>query len=146
MNIDMEQDKYNLERFITAQEYAYPMALKEVQAGRKQTHWMWYIFPQHKHLGASYYSEFYGLAGIDEAAAYLGHPELNRRLRAVTEAVLALPEVDIVDVFGNVDSVKLRSSMTLFDMVSPDDIYARVLDRFFHGRRDGRTLRMVSGD
>ena len=110
----MEQDKYNLERFITAQDRAYHMALKEVQAGRKQTHWMWYIFPQHKHLGYSYYSEFYGLAGIDEAAAYLEHPELNRRLRAVTEAVLALPEVDIVDVFGKVDSLKLRSSMTLF--------------------------------
>ena len=65
----MEQDKYNLERFITAQDYAYPMALEELQAGRKQTHWMWFVFPQHKHLGYSYKSEFYGLAGIDEAAA-----------------------------------------------------------------------------
>lgn len=141
--MDIQQDRFNLGRFLKAQDGVYPIALGELQDGRKRSHWMWYIFPQLKHLGFSYNSKYYGIGGADEARAYLENPVLAGRLRVVAEAILALPTDDAVEVFGGIDSHKLRSSMTLFDAVAPGDVFARVLDKFFAGRRDGRTLSIL---
>lgn len=140
--IDME-DKHNLSRFLKAQENAYPIALKELQEGRKRSHWMWYIFPQFKYLGRSYNSKFYGISGIEEAAAYLEHPILGQRIREVSETIFNLPKNNAAEVFGHIDAMKLRSSMTLFDLVSSNDIFARVIDKYFNGHRDSRTLDML---
>lgn len=140
--IDME-DKHNLSRFLKAQENAYPIALKELQEGRKRSHWMWYIFPQLKHLGRSYNSKFYGISGIEEAAAYLQHPILGPRLREVSETILNLSGNDAKEIFGSVDALKLKSSMTLFDIVQPNDIFAQALDKFFYGQRDNSTIRIL---
>ncbi|MDE5745226.1 MAG: DUF1810 domain-containing protein [Paramuribaculum sp.] len=136
------QEKYDLNRFVEAQEGIYPIALKELQEGCKLSHWMWYIFPQIKYLGYSYNAKFYGISGIDEAGAYLDHPILGPRLREVSETILALPDNDAVRIFGDIDAMKLRSSMTLFDYVSPDDVFSRVLDKYFDGKRDSRTVRI----
>lgn len=138
-----EKDKYNLTRFIEAQSEVYPIALRELQKGRKRSHWMWYIFPQLKHLGYSYNSKFYGLSGKDEAEAYLEDPLLGSRLREVSNAILNLATDDAVEIFGDIDSYKLKSSMTLFDFVSPNDIFALVLDKYFNGQRDNRTLTII---
>lgn len=138
-----EKDKYNLIRFIEAQSEVYPIALQELQKGRKRSHWMWYIFPQLKHLGHSYNSKFYGLSGKDEAAAYLAEPVLGQRLREVSDVIFHLPTNDAYEVFGGIDGMKLRSSMTLFDIVSPNDIFARVLDKYFNGQRNNRTLTII---
>ena len=136
-------ENYNLRRFIEAQEGVYPVALRELREGRKRSHWMWYIFPQLKHLGHSYNAKYYGLSGVDEAAAYLAEPVLGQRLREVSTAILNLPTNDAHEVFGGIDSLKLRSSMTLFDLVSPNDVFARVLDKYFNGQRDHRTLTLI---
>lgn len=134
---------YNLDRFIDAQECIYPIALQELHEGRKHSHWMWYIFPQLKHLGHSYNSRFYGLSGKDEAAAYLADHVLGQRLREVSDVIFNLPTNDAYEVLGSIDGMKLRSSMTLFDIVSPNDIFARVLDKYFNGQRDNRTLTII---
>lgn len=141
----MTQDNHNLNRFVEAQEYSYPIALGELREGRKRSHWMWYIFPQLKYLGHSYNSQFYGISGIDEATAYLQHPVLGPRLREVSEAILNLPTTDPREVFGGIDALKLRSSMTLFDRASTDDIFSRILDKYFSSRRDPRTLKILEG-
>lgn len=135
--------KYNLIRFLEAQEGIFPIALKELQEGRKTSHWMWYIFPQLKGLGHSNNSNFYGLSGRDEAIAYLENPILSERLRKVCETILGLETSDARSVFGGIDSHKLRSSMTLFDMVSPNGVFAAVLDKFYGGRRDRRTMSII---
>lgn len=140
----MSQDRFNLERFVEAQEGAYATALRELQEGRKQSHWIWYIFPQLKHLGYSYNSKFYGISGTEEAAAYLENPVLGQRLREVSNVILNLATDDAVKVFGEIDSHKLKSSMTLFDFVSPNDIFAQVLDKYFNGQRDNRTFNIIT--
>lgn len=134
---------YNIERFLEAQDGVYPIALKELQEGKKRSHWMWYIFPQLKHLGHSYNAKYYGISGFEEARAYLNDPILRSRLREVCEAILKLPTNDPHEVFGGIDGHKLRSSMTLFDMAAPNDIFALVLDKFFNGQRDIRTLNII---
>lgn len=137
-------DKYNLERFLQAQEHAYSYALEELKIGRKRSHWIWYVFPQLKGLGRSYNSEFYGISGLEEAKAYLEHPVLGLRLREVCKVIVGLPTNDARAVSGGIDSMKLRSSMTLFDLASPDDVFARVLDKFFDGQGCGTTLGILS--
>lgn len=132
-------DIYNLKRFVDAQEGIYPIALRELQEGRKRSHWMWFVFPQLMHLGHSYNSKFYGISGTEEAAAYLENHILGQRLREVCEVILDLSTNDAEEVFGGIDSRKLRSSMTLFDIVSPNDVFARVLDKYFNGKGDQRT-------
>lgn len=139
----MTHDNYNLNRFLEAQRDIYPIALTELQEGHKRSHWMWYIFPQLKHLGHSYNSKFYGIEGTEEARAYLDQPVLAKRLREACMAILNLPTDDAYEIFGGIDSHKLKSSMTLFDVVSPDDIFARILDKFFRGHRDHRTLTIL---
>lgn len=119
---------YNLDRFLIAQNSpycGYALALAEMQAGRKVSHWIWYIFPQQKGLGYSYNSECYGLDGIDEARAYLAHPILGVRLREITKVVLNQTQTkSLREIFGsNMDVLKFKTSMKLFNEVSPNDIF-----------------------
>ena len=139
----MNSDIFNLARFFEGQYLIYPIALKELQTGVKRTHWMWFIFPQVKGLGKSHNSMFYGLSGIDEAKEYLAEPTLNNRLREITETVLNLQSDSILKVFGKIDSMKLQSSMTIFDLASPNDIFAKVLDKWYDGQRDSSTLKIL---
>ncbi len=136
-------DNFNLERFVIAQDPTFQRARRELREGMKRSHWMWYIFPQLRGLGHNVISVFYGISGIDEASAYIQHSVLNSRLREVCEVILNLPTDNPIEVFGGIDSKKLRSSMTLFNLVSPKDIFAQVLDKFFDGQRDSRTLTMI---
>ena len=131
---------HNLQRFLSAQEYDHPIALHEIQNGCKQSHWIWYIFPQIKGLGRSYQSQFYGIANRQEAEAYLAEPTLNARLREITLALLEHKDKTAQQILGGIDAMKVKSSMTLFDAIAPDDIYAEVLNTFFRGDRCKRTL------
>ncbi|MBN9441362.1 DUF1810 domain-containing protein [Bosea sp. (in: a-proteobacteria)] len=138
-------DDFDLERFTAAQEGIYDNALAELEAGRKRTHWMWFVFPQLRGLGLSQTSRFYGLASLDEARAYLAHPLLGARLAACTRAVLAHRDRSAQAIFGSPDDIKLRSSMTLFDRADAgaDNIHRAVLDRFFSGEDDPLTLALL---
>ena len=133
-------DKYNLERFVEAQKLYYEQALQEVQDGMKRSHWIWFIFPQLAILGHSQNTKYYGISGYDEAEAYLNHPVLGERLRKITNALLAHREMEVTDIFGDLDAMKVRSCMTLFDAVSPDDIFEQVLEMFYDGTYDRKTL------
>lgn len=128
--------EYNLQRFLDAQESTYAVALHEIRSGGKRNHWIWYIFPQEKGLGYSYNSRYYGLDGIGEAKAYLAHPVLGGRLREISSALLQhAGSRHIRQLMGSsIDMVKLKSCMTLFDEVSPNDVFADVLAAFY-GRR-----------
>ncbi len=131
---------YYLERFLTAHKYNYENALREITEGRKRTHWIWFIFPQLAVLGHSTNAKYYGISGYDEAKAYLEHPILGTRLRKITMELLQHRGVSVIDIFGDIDAVKVRSCMTLFNVVSPDDIFQKVLDAFYGGRYDKKTL------
>jgi uncharacterized protein (DUF1810 family) len=131
---------HNLQRFLSAQKHNYPIALHEIQNGSKQSHWIWYIFPQIKGLGRSYQREYYGIANRQEAEAYLAEPTLNARLREITLAMLEHKDKTALQILGGIDAKKVKSSMTLFDAIAPDDIYAEVLNIFFRGDRCRRTL------
>ena len=124
---------YDLERFVTAQAMAYDTAYEEMSEGCKRSHWIWYIFPQQKGLGHSYNSEYYGLDGEGEARAYLSHPILGKRLRDICEVLLRHEgKRDIDYIMGSgIDVLKLQTSMNLFNRVSPNDIFKKVLDAFF---------------
>lgn len=134
----------SLERFLEAQEHKYDIALKEIRAGKKRTHWMWYIFPQLRGLGRSQMAYTYGVNGIEEAKAYLEHPDLSARLIEITEALLEHKDQDIEDILGDIDAMKLRSSMTLFALISEgDSIYHNVLDCFYNGKTDSYTIELI---
>lgn len=133
-----------VERFIRAQESVYPRALEEIKSGRKLTHWMWFIFPQIKGLGLSMNSILYSIKDIEEAREYVDHPELGARLREISRALLALPTDDPREVLGHIDAMKLRSCMTLFDAVEPESVFAEVLKKFYDGKRDARTLKILA--
>lgn len=135
--------EYNLNRFLEAQSAAYEIAHSEICAGRKRSHWMWYIFPQLKGLGRSATSEYYGIDGISEAKEFLAHPVLGNRLREITQALIRLDTNDAHRIFGTPDDMKLRSCMTLFDIVSPNDIFNDVLTKFFDGNKDCKTLEQL---
>lgn len=133
--------EYDLNRFCEALDFAYDLALGEMRAGRKRSHWIWYVFPQVKGLGRSYNARYYALDGVEEARQFLNDEELGGRLREITEVVLEHRGIDVEDLMnGEIDAVKLRSSMTLFDIVSPNDIFAQVLEAFFDGNRCEHTL------
>ena len=132
-----------LERFIEAQKRDYNIALKEVQNGKKETHWIWYIFPQMLGLGRSCYANLYGIKNKEEAEEYLKHKVLGKRLREVTNALLEHEGKPADDIFGYPDTMKVNSSMTLFDIICPDDIFAQVLDKFYEGKRCKLTLEML---
>ena len=125
------ESNYNLERFLEAQETDYSVALREIQGGKKSGHWIWFIFPQIKGLGHSYNSEFYGISGTEEAKAYLNHPVLGLRLREITTALLNCGNPSADNILGFPDVLKVKSCMTLFDLVSPNDIFNDVLFKFY---------------
>ena len=137
-----------MKRFIDAQDSygMYDVALQEIKDGLKRSHWIWFVFPQLKGFGRSYNSEYYGLNGVEEAKAYLEHPVLGIRLREITAALLSHGDKDVQAVMGShIDAVKLLSCMTLFDAITPQDVFGQVLDSFFGGKRDRRTLARVTG-
>jgi uncharacterized protein (DUF1810 family) len=134
---------FNLDRFITAQADAYARALAEIRAGRKQSHWMWFVFPQIAGLGESDMTRRYAIGTLDEARAYLEHPILGPRLLEISEAAVTLGGSSARDVFGTPDDLKLRSSATLFDVVSPGAVFGRLLDTFFDGQPDAKTLALI---
>ena len=131
---------YDLGRFVEAQEMDYTQALKEMKDGQKRGHWIWYIFPQIKGLGHSYNSEYYGISSKEEAKAYLDHPVLGTRLREITQALLDCNNKSADDILGFPDVLKVRSCMTLFDLVSPNDIFNDVLYKFYEGQRCDKTI------
>ena len=136
---------YDLSRFLEAQKNSYDTALREIRAGRKRSHWMWYIFPQIRGLGYSAMAQHYAIRDLGEAREYLRHPVLGPRLIEISEALLALEESDPRRVMGSPDDLKLRSCMTLFQCAAPDQpVFGKVLDKFYGGQPDGRTLEILS--
>jgi uncharacterized protein (DUF1810 family) len=128
------------DRFLAAQRGTYAGAIQELRRGRKTGHWMWFVFPQLAGLGRSETSRFYGIASLEEARAYLAHPVLGARLRESAAALLATTGRTAPEILGSIDAIKLRSSMTLFHRVAPDEpAFAAVLERFFDGRADEAT-------
>lgn len=135
---------YDLQRFKDAQEQDYQTALAEIRAGRKQSHWIWYVFPQLKGLGRSAMCAYYGIDGMGEATAYLADDMLRERLVEISRALLSLDGSDPVAVMGGIDALKLRSSMTLFSLVpGTDPVFQEVLDRYYGGEPDPLTLRIL---
>ena len=135
----------DLDRFVSAQDPVYATACRELADGRKRSHWMWFVFPQLRGLGRSGTAQFYGLASRAEAEAYLAHPVLGARLRAVVELTLGVAGRSAHEIFGSPDDLKLRSSLTLFDAIEPDGVFARGLQRFYDGEADEATLRLLAG-
>lgn len=145
MQPQFEPDRFDLQRFVDAQSDNYDAALAELAAGRKRTHWMWYVFPQVAGLGQSAMARRYAIASADEAAAYLAHPLLGPRLRACAGAVLGHTDRDAHAIFGDPDTMKFHSSMTLFAEVAPHEtVFHACLDRFFGGAPDGATLERLA--
>jgi uncharacterized protein (DUF1810 family) len=137
-------DRYKLQRFVDAHQSVIDDALSELAAGAKRSHWMWFVFPQLGELGRSPTAKFYGLASIKEARAYLRHPILGSRLTRCVETLLPwASERSAERIFGPIDSMKLRSSMTLFDRIEPDGLFAQALLNFFGGKRDELTLALL---
>ena len=139
----MSGDRYDLQRFVAAQAVVFDTALEELRAGRKRSHWMWFIFPQLKGLGSSSTAVHYGIASLDEATAYLEHPLLGARLEAAVAAVQGSAAASARALFGSPDDVKFQSSMTLFAMAAPDGPYQAALDGWCHGDADQRTLALL---
>ncbi len=137
-------DPYDLQRFVDAQSgRTYEQALAELRAGRKTSHWMWFVFPQVAGLGRSEMAARYAISGLDEAQAYGSHPLLGHRYVECCEALLSLGDVSMVDVLGDVDAQKLHSSLTLFAEALPSPHAEALLDRHFSGERDAATLRLL---
>lgn len=133
-----------LERFVFAQEHAYPRALAELQAGRKTTHWIWYVLPQLRGLGHSSLAQQYGLAGRAQAEAFAAHPLLGPRLITCVQAMLGHHQRSAVQILGAVDAMKFRSCLTLFAEVVPNEpIFRQALDRFYDGTADPATLQVL---
>ncbi|MBR5193045.1 MAG: DUF1810 domain-containing protein [Bacteroidaceae bacterium] len=136
----MEKGKYNLERFKKAQEADYELALEEIKNGKKETHWMWYIFPQLADLGYSCMSQYYGIEDIEEARAYVKDPVLGPRLKEISRAFLSLRTNDAEAVLGEIDALKFLSSMTLFEEADPEEVvFSMILEKYFGGQRDQLT-------
>jgi len=142
--VRVNADPHNLSRFLEAQDEDYERALSEIRAGRKRSHWMWYVFPQFHGLGSSSTSQHYAIKSVAEARAYLAHPRLGPRLVECAEAALHVQGRSAHDIFGSPDDMKLRSCATLFASVSPGDSpFQRILDKYFAGEPDDRTVRLL---
>lgn len=138
-------DPFDLNRFLQAQEGVYAAALAELRAGRKTSHWMWFVFPQIDGLGRSQTARFFAVKSLAEARAYLAHPVLGTRLRECAAAVLGVAGRTASEIFGYPDDLKFRSSMTLFERAAPDcDLFSDALDRFFEGSRDRLTQELLA--
>jgi uncharacterized protein (DUF1810 family) len=135
----------NLNRFLKAQENDYEQALSEIKSGRKRSHWMWYIFPQYRGLGFSETSKYYSIQDLNEVRDYLNHPILGLRLKQITNELLVIMENNANNIFGSPDDLKLKSSMTLFASVDNSDEkpFNKVLDKFFNGHFDKKTLDLI---
>lgn len=137
----------NLKRFIDAQESSYPIALNEIKNGKKQSHWMWFIFPQVQGLGLSATSKYYAINDLNEAGEFLQHPILGGRLIQICYELLNLESNDAHKIFGSPDDLKLKSSMTLFSSVhNTDPVFQSVLNKFFKGSKDGKTLQIIENN
>jgi len=138
----VDADPFNLERFVSAQAPVFSAALDELKAGRKRSHWMWFIFPQLRGLGHSSTAQFYGISSLDEARVYLAHPVLGPRLRRCTEAVLAVEGRSLHVIFGSPDDLKFCSSMTLFALAAGEEesLFRQALARYREDRVDERTV------
>ena len=135
---------YEISRFMNAHQTDYQRALTEIKNGKKVSHWMWYIFPQLKGLGRSFTSEYYGIQDLDEAKAYLADPILGKHLIEICNALLSLDTNDATEVMGRPDDRKLKSSMTLFDAATESsDVFRLVLEKYYNGKKDYRTLKML---
>jgi uncharacterized protein (DUF1810 family) len=135
---------WDLDRFVQAQEGCYQRALAEIRSGVKQTHWMWFIFPQLAGLGSSPTARLYAIDNLDEARAYLAHPTLGPRLVECAEAVLGLEDRSAQQIFGSPDDLKLRSCATLFAVAGPaGSVFHRLIERYFRGEPDSRTLQLL---
>lgn len=137
----------SLQKIIEAQDSAhtgYATALQEIKQGRKTSHWIWYIFPQIQGLGHSYNARYYALKDIEEARAYLKNETLNHRLREITDALLSHKDKSAQSILVGIDAIKVRSCMTLFDAISPNDIFKQVIDTFYNGKLDSRTLSIIT--
>lgn len=138
------KDAYNLQRFVDAQQPLFQQVLTELEAGQKRSHWMWFVFPQIAGLGRSATAQHYAIGSIGEARAYLAHPLLGPRLRESVDVLLALPTSDAEAVFGGVDALKARSSLTLFAQAEPaEPRFGRALTKYFGGERDQATLGLL---
>lgn len=138
-------DINSLDRFVKAQERMYQVALKEIREGKKRSHWMWYIFPQLRGLGTSSMAHTYGISGLDEAKAYLEHPWLSGRLYELCVSLLQHKDKSAYEIFGDIDEMKLKSSMTLFALTSEDyTIFDQVLEQFFGGEMDEVTVSLIN--
>ena len=137
---------FQLQRFVDAQAPVFETVCAELRAGRKASHWMWFVFPQLRGLGRSAMASAYGIASLDEARAYLAHPLLGPRLRQCTQRVLDVEGRDAHAIFGSPDDLKFRSCMSLFaDVAGGRSVFDAALDRFFDGRPDPATLRLLDG-
>lgn len=137
-------DPFLLQRFLDAQQHTYNYALEEIRNGKKEGHWIWFIFPQMKGLGQSYMSENYGITSLEEARAYLAHSVLRSRLIEITEALLQHKDKTAYEIFGTIDAIKVRSCMTLFDIIEPNSIFADTLAAFYNNERDELTLNIIN--
>lgn len=138
-------DAYNLQRFTDAQHHVYRQVLRELQGGEKNSHWMWFVFPQIEGLGSSPKAMHYAIASPEEASAYAAHPILGARLRECTRTVLGIRNRGISEIFGAPDDVKFRSCMTLFAQIAPEEpLFREALDRYFGGESDPLTLAILA--
>ena len=136
----------SLDRFVQAQTLMYSVTLREIQNGKKQSHWMWYMFPQLRGLGTSFMANMYGISGLAEAKAYLAHPVLSGRLYELCGELLKHKDKTALEIFGDIDEMKLKSSMTLFALTSEDyTIFDEVLEHFFGGEMDEVTVKLING-
>ena len=140
----MYYDPAGLDKFVTAQERDYSTALREIQNGRKRSHWIWYIFPQLQGLGFSQTAQYYGIRDLEQARDYMAHPVLGAHLVEISEALLALESSNPGAVMGYPDDLKLCSCMTLFEVAVPEEkVFGKVIDKFYAGHRDRLTLEIL---
>ena len=141
---EVKEMNFDLSRFTKAHKESYKSALEEIRRGRKETHWMWYIFPQIKGLGRSPTSQYYAIQSLDEAKAFLRDNYLGKNLLEISNALLTLPENNPTAIFEKTDDIKLKSCMTLFSVVSEEkSVFHQVLDKYYDGKRDDKTLEII---
>lgn len=144
---DQNSDKYELTRFVAAQELHYSVALQELRQGTKESHWMWFIFPQIAGIGYSQITRHFAISSTSEASAYLMHPLLGQRLLECCEAVLAVENKTALEIFGSPDDMKLHACATLFSYVSPtDSVYHQIIDKYFAGKKHMKTIRYLEAN